>query len=300
MGSLEKIFLGCMALFGGFILFLFSLYFDLGDIFGGAFYKRSAATSVSGMESGVEQARRAAVREEVMPVAGPAVPIAPGQNLPVEKLAAMYVVQPKQLTEDELEERERRRLTRLGYKSEPYVRLQLLAVRRQALDEVKRRLETLEAAKDWDGAVSLIQATIDETDPANLVVLHELYVLLREVELVRQNVAGAEAATAKAFEIVQAIKNIELNEPKFREDAEKARKLQEENEELQKQYGQAQEAFRQMKEHQASGRDLRRFSASEVAKAKLDIMQSFERGEIDGEERDDALAALEEIVRKGL
>ena len=68
MDSLEKLFLSCLVLFGMFILFLFGLYFDLGEILASSFrHDERAATGIGITAHIIEGIETRNIPKEIMP-----------------------------------------------------------------------------------------------------------------------------------------------------------------------------------------------------------------------------------------
>src|SRR5947208_2165139 len=68
MDAIEKLFLSCLVLFGLLIIFLFGLYFDLGDVFTAVLYQNERnATGIASLDQSVKTMEGHAMPREVMP-----------------------------------------------------------------------------------------------------------------------------------------------------------------------------------------------------------------------------------------
>lgn len=165
MGDLEKIFIGTMILTGLLILFLFGLYFDIGDIVAGTF---KGHTPSFGQD--LDQIRRARagsfLDEAPAPRASlPRTSSAPRESRPIDY--RRYIVPRPPVSQAVLFDREVRRLQRKGFIDEEYIRMKALyEVDRSlvaALDGFDRHMD----AEDYDGAIAALLEALEHIDPGN-------------------------------------------------------------------------------------------------------------------------------------
>lgn len=207
MSTLEKIFLGTMLLFACVILALFSLYFDVADMFKGGLESGSGFTM--GMyEHQSEGERRRGAAVEIMPGSGLGnrslgVPSSWGGFIGCAYTGggrndkALFVKSRKKT------------LRKKGIRSEELINMLAKGEYRM---EIRRHMQDVDVAirqQDYQGAVRALEEAIRKTDRDNYLLLAEYHERLREIFFVYlKNYPRATATTAKLRDLQKQITRI--------------------------------------------------------------------------------------------
>ena len=212
MDSLEKLFLSCLVLFGMFILFLFGLYFDLGDMLAATFrHDEKNATGVGVTDNLIQQMEARARPREVMPTALD-LPRASGADAggSLEEMlrasahyAGNHCVAP--LTGKQLTAIKRAQLQQAGVQREEVLELESLGADRDDALRAVREAKRLASEKRFVEASKLLAEAVAQTNPKNLLALKELLGLEVQVTLDAKQVDKAREAARKLYETLDRI-----------------------------------------------------------------------------------------------
>lgn len=179
MDSLEKLFVSCLVLFGLFILFLFGLYFDLGDIVAGMLHRdEKGATGVGLTDELIRQMEWKARPREVMPTH--LIDSADLQNFSGADDASMeysvmhaYCGLPRAMTGREKVQVRRKQLVQQGFTREEFLEMESLGEDRDEFQRTIIEVDQLAAGKHYAEAAKLLGTTIEQANPKNLLLLRD-------------------------------------------------------------------------------------------------------------------------------
>lgn len=227
MDSLEKLFLSCLVLFGMFILFLFGLYFDLGDMLASQFHRdERAGTGVGITDNLIRQMEDRARPHEVMPTHLD-LPTFGGadDNRGAEEMARAAlryngaVIPP--ISGKTLTALKRANLQAQGITREEVLDLESLGDDREESSRVVHEVTRLCGEKRYAEAEKLLADQIAKENPKNLLVLRDLLNLQVQVYLDGKQVDKAREAARKMYETLDriiAIRTIEGPRPELQQE----------------------------------------------------------------------------------
>lgn len=295
MGYLERVFLGSLLLFALVILFMFGLYFDLGNILQGIAKKSSEMGG--GFDRSVERLERSAVRREITAGRSFAAvtdrPVTRGAGPSIAQLYQKYSRVPPPPTVEDLMEIRRKELVEEGFGDE-YVKMEVLGMDRTLVHKIEKAMEAALAAGDPEEAASLILEAISETDPDNLYVLQQLYIRLGRVYYNTSRLDEYQQVVEKLYDIEESILDIK-----------ESSKLAEDEriyEEIQKKRARVEEERRQLPayikllEHQkekAGG--VNKLTEDQRDALKAQLVQARDAGEITQAEMDEILGQVDDM-----
>ena len=179
MSSLEKIFLGTMALFASVILAMFSLYFDVADMFTGGLDKGTGIT-IGMYAQSQETARRAGVSREIMPdELGNAAFGVPGTSEGFIGFA--FHPAPVDTAKKNIIAAERRRLKEKGIRSTELINLLAKGAYRWVVDRYLSEADSLVDEKDYFGALRKLEEGLVRVDRDNLIARADLLAKIVEI-----------------------------------------------------------------------------------------------------------------------
>lgn len=215
MGYLERIFLGTMALFFFFILFLFGLYFDLENVWRGGVQAEEPAFALGEWVHTREAIERAARPMEVFSRSfgnsSFGVPASEGE------LLDLFDFLPPEGTREETLAFWRRTLLAQGVPEGPALELEVLGHDRELYTLYVLRLEEALRDDDLELAEAILEEALRAVDRKNLYVQRDL--LYRQVE-VRARLGRMEEASASARRLQTVLARILEIRLEARSDAE--------------------------------------------------------------------------------
>ncbi len=201
ISTLEKIFLGTIMLFACVILALFSLYFDVADMFKGGL------ESSSGFTMGMHEHQEDGERRR-----GASIEIMPSDGLGNSKLGVPsswagfvgYAYSGSVRNEKATFLRSRKKaLRKKGIRNEELLNMLAKSEYRMA---IRRHMQDVDVAirqQDYEGAIRTLKEAIQKTDRENFLLLSEYYSRLREVYFVYMK------DYSKATEATSLLRNIQ-------------------------------------------------------------------------------------------
>ena len=211
MDSLEKLFISCLTLFGLFILFLFGLYFDLGDILAGMLKKGDAAsTGIATSDYQMRLMEWQGRKREIMPMSlmDPAKGVLDMRDDDPNSVLGAILTNSgyyRPITTKDRMEMRRQELHRQGCVRQDYVEMEALACDREEFDKVMVQARQLAADKQYNAAIGLIQRALDQTDPKNLYVLKDYTSFLLQLQTDGRQIDKAEETAKKLYELLDRI-----------------------------------------------------------------------------------------------
>ena len=211
MDSLEKLFLSCLVLFGMFILFLFGLYFDLGDMLASQFHRdEKNATGVGITENLIAQMEAHARPHEIMPT-NLDVPVAGGvedhssadEMTKAAMRAAHRGVQP--LSGKQLTTLKRANLMNAGVQREEVLEMESLAVDRDEANRLTQEATRLAGEQRFAEAAKRLGEGIAQVNPKNFLVLRDLLALQMQCYLDGKQVDKARDTARKLYDTLDRI-----------------------------------------------------------------------------------------------
>lgn len=211
MDSLEKLFLSCLVLFGMFILFLFGLYFDLGDMLASTFHRdERSATGVGITDRLIDKMEEHARVREIMP-GHLEIPrfASMDDSMGAEEMAksAMRALgrgNPP-MTGEMIMKLKRASLVASGVQREEVLEMETLAADREASSKVMREATRLAGEKRFAEAANKLQEAIGQTSPKNILVLRDYLNLQVQLYLDAKQVDKAKEAARKLYEVLDRI-----------------------------------------------------------------------------------------------
>lgn len=223
MDSLEKLFLSCLVLFGMFILFLFGLYFDLGDMLASTFHRdERAATDIGITDRLIEKMEEHARPREIMPMHLDIPRFASQDDTSGDETARLamralgYAVAP--MNGKQIMQLKRASMLASGVQREEVLDMESLAADREEPSRVMREAQRLAGEKRFVEAAKVLQDAIGQTNPKNLLVLRDYLALQVQVYLDGRQVDKAKESARKLYEMldrVMAIRTLEGRTPQL-------------------------------------------------------------------------------------
>ena len=288
MDSLEKLFLSCLVLFGMFILFLFGLYFDLGDMLASSLHRDERnATGVGITDHLIEKMEEHARPHEIMPTAleVPRGGGGDGDEMARQAMRALGRVTPP-MSGKTIIQLKRSSLLAQGIQREEILDMESLAADREEPSRVTREVYRLAAEKKYAEAARALQEAINHTDPKNLIVLRDYLGLQVQVYMDGHEVERAKESARKLYDMLDrmmAIRSLEGKTPALEQEI---ARIKSEKERLDSLY---QELQKRMEE---TGSPLG-LTASEKSQMKEAMTRARQSGSMSEEEYKRAIKELE-------
>lgn len=223
MDSLEKLFLSCLVLFGMFILFLFGLYFDLGDMLASSFHRDEHAATDIGMTDRLIEKMEAANRpREIMPTHLDIPRFAGGDDSSSDEIARQAAralgraVAP--MNGKQIMQLKRASLMASGIQREEVLEMESLAADREEPSRVMRDARRLAGEKRYAEAARVLQDGIGAANPKNFLVLRDYLGLQVQVYLDGRQVDKAKESARRLYEMldrIMAIRTLEGKTPEL-------------------------------------------------------------------------------------
>ena len=292
MDSLEKLFLSCLVLFGMFILFLFGLYFDLGDMLASSFHHdERAATGVGITDRLIERMEEHARPHEIMPTElNMPTFVTMDDRLGNDETARQAMralgrcVAP--MTGKQVSQLKRQSLVAAGIQREEIIEMESLAADREEPSNVMRRATQLAGEKRFADAARELQTAIQATNPKNLLVLRDYLNLQVQVYLDGKQVDKAKESARKLYEMLDRIVAVRTLEGPKPEIEQEIVMLKTEKERLDSMYQDLQ------KRSEETGSPVG-LTASEKAQMKDSLTRARSEGKMTEEEFQRAIKELE-------
>lgn len=205
MDSLEKLFLSCLVLFGMFILFLFGLYFDLGDMLASSLHRdERAATGVGITDHLIEKMEEKSRPREIMPTVldlprgGGS---SDGEEMAKQAMRALGRSTPP-MSVKTIKQLKRASLMGQGVTNEQILEMEELGSDREEPSRVNREVLRYAQQKEYGKAAAELQNAINRTDPKNLMALREYYGLQVQLYLDNKEVEKAKESARKLYELL--------------------------------------------------------------------------------------------------
>lgn len=206
--SLEKLFVSCLVLFGLFILFLFGLYFDLGEILASSFRQdEKAATGVGQTEELIRRMERAAMPKEIQPTKL-ATPQGGGQGPSPETERAIlrrYCKIAPIPNGADLAAIRRRQLIKAGFARDDFIEMEALAEDRDEFRRVMSDIQRLMFEKRWPDAIRRTQEALAALQPANHLLRKEYQGLLVQLYLESRQLDRAMDAAKQLNDTIERV-----------------------------------------------------------------------------------------------
>jgi hypothetical protein len=167
VGQLERLFLGSMLLVGLLILFLFGLYFDIGDMVAGTF--KGNAVGFGQDQAMITRRRRASYKEKKPARSAPRLHhsgAGGGSTRPPNY--RRYITSLPRIPRDTLIDREVRRLQRKGFVDEEFIRMRAIYTIDRSLIPFFDRYDQLMDAGDHQGAIDVLLEALAGVEEKNL------------------------------------------------------------------------------------------------------------------------------------
>lgn len=223
MDSLEKLFLSCLVLFGMFILFLFGLYFDLGDMLASSFHRdEHAATDIGVTDRLIEKMEERNRPREIMPTHLDIPRFASldersGDETARQAMRALGRVMAP-MSGKQIIQLKRQSMLASGVQREEVIEMESLAADREELSKVMREAHRLAGEKRFAEAAKALQDAMGQTNPKNLLVLRDYLGLQVQVYLDGRQVDKAKESARKLYEMLDrivAIRTLEGRTPQI-------------------------------------------------------------------------------------
>jgi hypothetical protein len=194
MGDLEKVFVGTMMLTGMLILFLFGLYFDLGDIVAGTFGGHAPSF---GQDLGqIRRARSGSFLDEEAAPKAKLPTVSSGTPRVARTIDYQRFVVPRPpIPPAVLFDREMRRLQRKGFVDEQYMRMKAIYEVDRSVVATLDRFDRHMDSEDYEGAIQALLEALEHLDPANHLARRDLVRHLYQAYIL----AGKDAEATKAL-----------------------------------------------------------------------------------------------------
>jgi hypothetical protein len=210
MDSLEKLFVSCLVLFGLFILFLFGLYFDLGDMVTASLSRGElAATSIGHTHDLISEMEWRARPREILPTAlGSSHPrggeVFDGAEMERSVLKANRRT-PGTITGKDMVAWKRKQLVRAGVASEALLDMEALAEDRDEYRRVMAEVDRLTADRRPAEAARVLAEAVGQHDPKNVIVLKDYLTRLVQLHLEARQVEKAKEVSRRLYESLDKI-----------------------------------------------------------------------------------------------
>lgn len=298
MGYLEKIFLGCMALFALFILFIFGLYFDLGEMFRGGMDRSGTLTRGAAVDRVVDRletvARSAPAVEERARSGRRSLRSAPSFPSTRTAVRARWerIFKPPTPSLADRVEKHRRFLVKQGFVSKDFIEMEALAQNRTVPDRVIPRVRRLLADGDFEGATAALEQALTEVEPANLKIRQELIAQLAEIQFMAGDLEGAQKYTALNNDALGRILDVQsrselMKNERGREQVDRSKRL------LEERRAGMEKAFEELRKRKAETGAIDGFRAEEKTQLKVALRKAADEGKLSREEYQEVVEGLD-------
>lgn len=221
MDSLEKLFLSCLTLFGMFILFLFGLYFDLGDMLASSLHRDERnATGVGITDRLIEKMEEHARPREIMPTMldiprGNGGYDSGGDETAKQAMRALGRTQAP-ISGKMVQNMKRAALMASGVQREEIIEMEALGADREESSRIVNEARSLMGQKRFADAARMLGEAMQQTNPKNLIALREYMQLQVQAYLDNRQVDKAKEAARKLYEMLDrmlAIRALEGRTP---------------------------------------------------------------------------------------
>lgn len=232
MDSLEKLFLTCLTLFGMFILFLFGLYFDLGEMLASTITRDERNATGIGMNAEqVDGAEARGTPRELMPTAlsipgggsmGDLQDRAEAEHALLRSLGRTFT----KPTSKQVMGTRRAELVRQGVTREEVLELEALAADYEEPHRILIEARRLADQKHLAESLKLLTEALAITNPKNLLAQRDYLQLMVQLELDLKNVEGAKETARRLYDTLDRIvmiRNLEGGRPEFEVEAQRLR-----------------------------------------------------------------------------
>ncbi len=213
MNFVERIFLGVFVLFSIFILFVFSLYFDLEDILRGAVARNEpissravASISIDSMRKLAMSKRRGGAKSVVVPM-HTYIPTSDGESMLRYFLSATA---PRLPSVEDRKREYRRYLERKGCKDADYIRMMMGYRFCEEQNAVLARAEDALLEGRVEEAIETLESLLSTTDKSNLLLVRDILMRLQQAYLAAGRIDEAEKLDAKIIGILERITRLKL------------------------------------------------------------------------------------------
>lgn len=231
MDSLEKLFLSCLTLFGMFILFLFGLYFDIGEMLASTIQRDDrTATGIAMNASMIDGAEERGRPRELMPTAL-AIPNAGGGDLQ-DRAEAEYAVLRRlgvaytKATAKQMVTTRRAELQSQGVTREEVLELESLAADYEEPSRILSDARRLAEQKRFAEAAKTLTDALAATHAKNLLVQRDYLNLLVQMQLELKQIDQAKESARRQYEVLERIvmiRNLESGHAGLQAEAERLR-----------------------------------------------------------------------------
>jgi hypothetical protein len=293
METLEKLFLSFLTLFGMFILFLFGLYFDLGEMLASNFHREERQNTGSGVTDHlIDGAEERGRTKEIMPTALQAPgAVTSDDSLDInEMMKASMRYNNRTLpppTTKELMGTKRAQLVAQGVTREEVLELEALGVdcedRNVKLAEARRAA----AEKRWDDAARILGEGIANTNPKNLLALRDYHQFLVQLYYDAKQIDKGREAARKLWDILDRIimiRGLDNARPDY---------IQKEQAQLKAEKERLDLLYQEMEKRQAETGSPVGLTAAEKSQIKEAITKAHTEGKMSDDEYQRALRDLE-------
>lgn len=224
MGQLERLFLGSLVLTGLFILFLFGLYFDIGDMVAGTF--KGNRVGFGQDQKLIATRRRLSQEEQPEPRLARRLQGRSGGSRRGGGSGRInyrkFVRRPQIVPRDALIDREVRRLQRKGFVDEQFIRMRAIYEIDRTLIPVFDQYDQLMDAEDPEGAIEVLQEALRHLEEENLLGKRDIYRYLYQAYVMAGKDREATEGLAQLTELHEHIVSIEERAELHQDDASQA------------------------------------------------------------------------------
>lgn len=231
MDSLEKLFLSCLTLFGMFILFLFGLYFDIGEMLASTIQRDDrTATGIAMNASMIDTAEERGRPRELMPTAlsipssggGDLQDRAEAEHAVLRRLGVTYT----KPTAKQMVTTRREELKSQGVTREEVLELESLAADFEEPARILGDARRLAEQKRFAEAAKMLADALAATNAKNLLVQRDYLNLLVQMQLELKQVDAAKETARRQYEVLERIvmiRNLEGGHAGLQAEAERLR-----------------------------------------------------------------------------
>lgn len=205
IAAIEKVFVLIVVLSGMFLLFLFGLYFDVGEMF-------VAIIGTESSDAGSDESRRLMELAEANRRNGAERPrdiqsLDRGTGDQVELTAAQrdWIFNSGVLTGADMKKIKESQLKNLGYKDANFIKLESMSLERDKYKATLKRLETLSGDGALDLAIVMVEQAIGEENPENIAVLKDYYELLLRFHYEKGDIEKANQVGIKLIALIDRV-----------------------------------------------------------------------------------------------
>jgi len=297
MSYLEKLFLGTMALFALAMLFMFGLYFDIGDMFRGGLDQAGQLTRGAAVDRVIDSLERAARRapavakrrEDGRPVRNTPTFVCASRTI-ADRYKRLFGAKPERM---ELKVAGHKKfLLSQGFTNEEFIEMEALAQDREAADRALREVNTLMVKGNAKGAAAALERALTELDPKNHVIRSEILQKLLKLYLAQNELEKAKHLMREMIGLQEKILLVRSNsklmsKPGYRQGVETGLDV------VRKQMTGIDSAFDDLERRKQETGRWDGYTAEERSNAKASLLEARSAGEITQQEFDEGLAELD-------